>query len=181
MSIFNGGKRSLNDSTSGIELTRYVSTTIFHSHSRKNLVSSSISDGLLVVILMGFEDLREISRISNMSIDCVESILSDLEKQGLVIKIEKGLLFKKTLYRLTSNGYRRAVNAYAKFKKDAETIKNLVDKGFIDDAISIISSYYPNSMWVFRAFNLLSDDMLRLLVDRLMGRQGEFSSLFTTH
>ncbi len=160
--------------TNNARIAEYSPTVALHDlHKRKNLINTT-GDGLLVVILMGFEDIREIARISNMDVDDVKNVLGDLEKQGLVMKIEKGLLLKKTLYKLTSDGYRRAVYAYAKFKKDAETIKDLVDKGFIDDATTIISNYYPNSIWIFRTFNLLSDNILRLLTDKLMSRQGEY-------
>ena len=84
-------------------------------------------------------------------------------------------MLKKTYYKLTSKGYNQALKLYARLKEDAETIKSLLNQGFRDELV-LIASRYSDSMWVFRALNLLEDNIIRRVLAEIRGQQGEFST-----
>ena len=68
------------------------------------------------------QDIRE-------EVDEVQAALRVLEREGLVIKRQKGLIFKKEVYELTASGLEEAKRAYEKVQRVANEIVNTLQYG----------------------------------------------------
>ncbi|WP_338604147.1 MarR family transcriptional regulator [Sulfolobus tengchongensis] len=62
----------------------------------------------------------------------IEATLRYLEKDGLVIKRNKGLIFKKVVYDLTASGFEEAKKSYESLQQKAEQLQNMIRNGQID-------------------------------------------------
>lgn len=126
----------------------------------------TLEDAVLALILDGAEDPSEIASILRISIDEVKRALKSLELEGLVKVEEKGFwIFKKKVYRLTSRGYEKAVEAKKKINKMAEEIRSTLEKvkkGLISkDAVAGELEPYASFLPLLLYFNLL--DLMLLL------------------
>ena len=126
----------------------------------------TFEDAVLALILDGAEYPNEIASILRVDVDEVKRALKNLELEGLVKVEEKGFwIFKKKVYKLTSKGYEKAVEAKKRISKVAEEVKNTLEKvkkGLIskDTVISELEPYVP-FFPLFLYFNLL--DLMLLL------------------
>lgn len=126
----------------------------------------TFEDAILALILDGAKDPNEIASILRVDVDEVKRALKNLELEGLIRVEEKGLwIFKRKIYKLTSRGYEKAVEAKKKISKVAEEIRNTLEKvrkGLIskDDVIGELEPYIP-FFPLFLYFNLL--DLMLLL------------------
>ena len=130
------------------------------------MANLTIEDAILALILDGAESPNEIASILRVDVDEVKRALKNLELEGLVKVEEKGFwIFKRKVYKLTTKGYEKAVEAKKRISKIAEEIKNTLEKvkkGLIgkDTVISELEPYiqfFP----LFLYFNLL--DLMLLL------------------
>ena len=130
------------------------------------MTNLTFEDAILALILDGAEDPNEIASILKVDVDEVRRALKNLELEGLVRVEEKGFwIFKKKIYKLTSRGYEKAVEAKKKISRVAEEVRNTLEKirkGLIskDDVISELEPYIP-FFPLFLYFNLL--DLMLLL------------------
>ncbi|AAK42700.1 MarR family transcriptional regulator [Saccharolobus solfataricus] len=62
----------------------------------------------------------------------VEATLRYLERDGLVIKRSKGIIFKKTIYDLTAAGLEEAKRIYETLKEKSIKLQELLQSGRLD-------------------------------------------------
>ncbi len=62
----------------------------------------------------------------------IDATLKHLEKEGYVIRRNKGIFFKKTVYDLTAGGLEEAKKIYDDLQNKANEIKNMIANGELD-------------------------------------------------
>ena len=146
-----------------------------YTSTRVNMKIITSSDCVLTLMLLGFGDLRDLMNLSGLSEYKITLILDELEKKHLISKIKKGFIFKRTYYELTNEGYQRALRIYTILKEDAETIRDLIYKGSTSEILSILSKYSRESLWIFKALDLLEEDLIERII-KIRGQQREFEN-----
>lgn len=108
--------------------------------------------------------LEEIASALNEEADYVEATLKVLEKEKIVRKTQKGLVFKKTSYELTPMGLEEAQKAYEKLQEKASQLQNIIEQGgeipeeFMELiplmlALSLIETTLIEDLMMFDSFN----------------------------
>ena len=126
-------------------------------------VKITTSDALLVLLLSRINDLKDIALVTELPIEEIKDIMSDLASRGLVFSRKIGVIVKRITYDLTSKGYDEALRIYARIKQDMKLLGELLDNGRIEDARSIISAY-SNVLWLLKALRLVDERILRELL-----------------
>ncbi|HIC99335.1 MAG TPA: hypothetical protein EYP08_06840 [Pyrodictiaceae archaeon] len=80
---------------------------------------------VLVAIAKGIETLDELAELLRVDRDSIVKVLEQLEAKGLVKKERKGLIFKKTVYRLTQEGYEVLEEANRKLREAAKELEEV--------------------------------------------------------
>jgi DNA-binding MarR family transcriptional regulator len=94
---------------------------------------SSRRDLILVALLEGPKSPRELAEVTGMRRPEVEMVLVSLRAAGLVVEEEvKGLLRRKTVYRLTEEGIREAQEARKRLERVAEEIRQRAGEGDVE-------------------------------------------------
>ncbi|QGA53303.1 MarR family transcriptional regulator [Sulfolobus sp. E5-1-F] len=62
----------------------------------------------------------------------VDATLKYLERDGLVIKKTKGIIFKKTVYDLTASGFEEAKKIYESLQEKSRQLQELIVSGKVD-------------------------------------------------
>ncbi|QXJ31372.1 MarR family transcriptional regulator [Saccharolobus shibatae] len=62
----------------------------------------------------------------------VDATLKYLEREGLVIKRSKGIIFKKTVYDLTASGLEEAKKIYESLQEKSRQLQELLASGNVD-------------------------------------------------
>lgn len=90
--------------------------------------SQVLENGLLLAIANGANTLGRLQELfPGLSREALEQILSKLEARGLVKREKRGLLFKRTEYRLTPSGLARLGEAEKMLREASERARSLVD------------------------------------------------------
>jgi len=80
---------------------------------------------VLVALAEGAETPDELAELLRVDRDSIVKVLEQLEAKGLVKKERKGLIFKKTVYRLTEEGYEALEEASRKLREAAKELEEL--------------------------------------------------------
>jgi DNA-binding MarR family transcriptional regulator len=103
---------------------------------------SSRRDLILVALLEGPKSPKELAEVTGMRRPEVEMALVSLRAAGLVVEEEvKGLLRRKTVYRLTEEGIREAQEARKRLERVAEEIRQRASEGDVEGVEELLSSY----------------------------------------
>jgi len=62
----------------------------------------------------------------------IDATLKYLEREGLVIKRSKGIIFKKTVYDLTASGLEEAKKIYESLQEKSRQLQELLTSGNVD-------------------------------------------------
>jgi DNA-binding MarR family transcriptional regulator len=103
---------------------------------------SSRRDLILVALLEGPNSSKELAEFTGMRRPEVEMALVSLRAAGLVVETEvKGLLRRKTVYRLTEEGIREAQEARKRLERVAEEIRQRAGEGDVEKVEELLTSY----------------------------------------
>ncbi len=120
----------------------------------------SLSEAFLVLLLSKINDPRDIALVSGLTQREVYEILEELVDEGLVLPRETGIIIKKTIYDLTSKGYDRALEIYARIKNDMLLVKELLSNNRVIEARELISRY-SGVIWLLKILKLIDNETLR--------------------
>ena len=102
---------------------------------------SSRRDLILVALLEGPKSSKELAEFTGMRRPEVEMALVSLRAAGLVVEEEvKGLLRRKTVYRLTEEGIREAQEARKRLKRVAEEIRQRAGEGDVEGVEELLTA-----------------------------------------
>jgi DNA-binding MarR family transcriptional regulator len=97
---------------------------------------------ILAVLLEGPKSPKELAEVTGMRRPEVEMVLVSLRAAGLVSEEEvKGLLRRKTVYRLTEEGIREAQEARKRLERVAEEIRQRAGEGDAEGLEELLTSY----------------------------------------
>ncbi len=97
---------------------------------------------MLVSLLEGPKSLKELAEVTGMRTSEVEMTLVALKAAALVKEEEvKGLLRRKTVYRLTEEGMKEALEARKRLERIAEEIRQRADEGDREGLEELLTSY----------------------------------------
>jgi len=117
-------------------------------------------DNILVLLYeKGELSKEEIADILRQEVDEIEALLKGLEREGLVIQKEKGLIFKKKVYGLTPSGLEEAKKA----KEDLENKANKLIEAIQNGDYSQIQSF-ENYIPLMLALSMIDMMMLQGLM-----------------
>lgn len=117
-------------------------------------------DNILVLLHeKGELSKEEIADILRQEVDEIEALLKGLEREGLVIQKEKGLIFKKKVYGLTPSGLEEAKKA----KEDLENKANKLIEAIQNGDYSQIQSF-ENYIPLMLALSMIDMMMLQGLM-----------------
>ena len=123
----------------------------------------SLEEAVLVAIARGAESSKDIAEALRISYEDADRVLEKLMHRGLVRVGERGWwIFRRKVYVLTEEGYRRAGEALEKLKSVAETIKKDLESGkreTVDMLASQWSYILPLLVWL----NLIDIPLLSML------------------
>ncbi len=103
---------------------------------------SSRRDMILVALLEGPRSLKELAEITGMKGSDVEMTLVALKAAALVKEEEvKALLRRKTVYRLTEEGMKEALEARKRLERIADEIRQRADEGDGEGLEELLTSY----------------------------------------
>jgi DNA-binding MarR family transcriptional regulator len=103
---------------------------------------SSRRDLILVALLEGPKSPKELAEFTGMRRPEVEMALVSLRAAGLVVEEElKGLLRRKTVYRLTEEGIREAQEARKRLERVAEEIRQRAGEGDVEGVEEQLTRY----------------------------------------
>ena len=95
----------------------------------------------VLVLLLKFRKAEDIARALNVRLEDVVSALNSLEAEGLVVKREEGLIFKKEVYELTDRGYNEAQKLLNKLKELSEKIRLAREKGDLKEVEDMLRTH----------------------------------------
>ncbi|WP_290899646.1 hypothetical protein [Ferroglobus sp.] len=95
----------------------------------------------VLVLLLKFRKAEDIVRALNVRLEDVVSALNSLEAEGLVVKREKGLIFKKEVYELTDRGYNEAQKLLNKLKELSEKIRLARERGDLKEVEDLLRTH----------------------------------------
>nr|AKI85266.1 hypothetical protein [uncultured organism] len=117
-------------------------------------------DNILVLLYeKGELSKEEIADILRQEVDEIKALLKGLEREGLVIQKEKGLIFKKKVYGLTPSGLEEAKKA----KEDLENKANKLIEAIQNGDYSQIQSF-ENYIPLMLALSMIDMMMLQGLM-----------------
>ncbi len=103
---------------------------------------SSRRDLILVALLEGPRSLKELADITRMKGSEVEMALVTLKASALVREEEvRGLLRRRTVYSLTEEGRREALEARKRLERIADKIKRRAEEGDGEGVEELLTSY----------------------------------------
>ncbi len=123
---------------------------------------------MLELIKSGNDTPDKLAERLNMPREDVEQALSALESRGLVERYRKGLLVKKTAYKLTELGEKERVRLREEASKEIEKASQLVRENRYEEAKQVLEpmeEYIP----VFASLGLMTDAMLISFLATYMG------------
>ncbi len=95
----------------------------------------------VLVLLLKFRKAEDIARALNVRLEDVVSALNSLEAEGLVVKREEGLIFKKEVYELTDRGYNEAQKLLNKLKELSEKIRLARERGDLKEVEDLLRTH----------------------------------------
>ena len=95
----------------------------------------------VLVLLLKFRKAEDIARALNVRLEDVVSALNSLEAEGLVVKREEGLIFKKEVYELTDRGYNEAQKLLNKLKELSEKIRLARERGDLKEVGDLLRTH----------------------------------------
>lgn len=117
-------------------------------------------DNILVLLYeKGELSKEEIADVLRQEVDEIEALLKGLEREGLVMQKEKGLIFKKKVYGLTPSGLEEAKKA----KEDLENKANKLIQAIQNGDYSQIQSF-ENDIPLMLALSMIDMMMLQGLM-----------------
>ncbi len=96
--------------------------------------SSLLEEMVLVAILNGADTIDALEEALKVSREDLEAALTSLEAKGLVKPERKGIVFKKTVYRLTGRGLEEAKKALERVKKLAREVSEKLREARLEEA-----------------------------------------------
>jgi len=117
-------------------------------------------DSILVLLYeRGELSKEELANMLRQEVDEIEALLKGLEREGLVMQKEKGLIFKKKVYGLTPSGLEEAKKA----KEDLENKANKLIQAIQNGDYSQIQSF-ENYIPLMLALSMIDMMMLQGLM-----------------
>ena len=118
----------------------------------------------VLVLLLKFRKADDIARALNVRLEDVVSALNSLEAEGLVVKREEGLIFKKEVYELTDRGYNEAQKLLNKLKELSEKIRLARERGDLKEVEDLLRTH-ALLLSLLVAFGMIDILMLSSLED----------------
>ena len=116
------------------------------------------------VLLLKFRKADDIARALNVRLEDVVSALNSLEAEGLIVKREEGLIFKKEVYELTNRGYNEAQKLLNKLKELSEKIRLARERGDLKEVEDLLRTH-ALLLSLLVAFGMIDILMLSSLED----------------
>ena len=123
----------------------------------------SLEEAVLVAIARGAESPKDIAEALRISYEDADRVLEKLMHRGLVRVEERGWwVFKRRVYVLTEEGYRRAGEALEKLKSVAETIRKDLESRK-REAVDMLASQWSYILPLLVWLNLIDIPLLSML------------------
>lgn len=129
----------------------------------------------MAAIRKGADTLGSLERVLRLDKRELEEILARLEAQGLVRREKRGILFRKTVYRLTGEGLKRAEEALRRITEHAKTIEEKLRRTSTPDAVEVLGEQLHPLLTLLLWMGLLELPLLGppLLADTSLDEQEE--------